>query len=133
MIELTIVQPCGEYLHEEFEYVVAPGAEGDFGVLSEHTPFITKLRPGMLKLYKKENETPKVFAIHDGFVFIDSGKMKVACDNLECSVDIDKDRATRARNRAQKHLDGSSVDLDVRRAEYALKRAIARLDAIQKG
>ncbi len=133
MIDLTIVQPCGEYLHQQFEYVVAPGAEGDFGVLAEHTPFITKLRPGMLKLYQKQTQPPKVFAIHDGFVFIDSGKMKIACDKLECSVDIDKDRATRARNRAQKHLDGNAPELDVRRAEFALKRAIARLDAVQKG
>ncbi len=133
MIELTIVQPCGEYLHEEFEYIVAPGAEGDFGVLAEHTPFITKLRPGVLRLYKKQNQDPRVFAIHDGFVFIDSGKMKIACDGLESSVDIDKDRATRAKNRAQKHLDSNSLELDVRRAEYALRRAIARLDAVQRG
>ncbi len=133
MIDLTIVQPCGEYLHEEFEYIVAPGVEGDFGVLSQHTPFITKLRPGMLRLYKKQTEKPRVFAIHDGFVFIDSEKMRIACDILECSVDIDKDRATRAKNRAQKHFDSNSVELDVRRAEYALRRAIARLDAVQKG
>ncbi len=133
MIDLTIVQPCGEYLHEEFEYVVAPGIEGDFGVLAQHTPFITKLRPGVLKLYKKQNEAPRFFAIHDGFAFVDSGKMRIACDSLECSVDIDKDRATRAKNRAQKHLDGGNDSLDVRRAEFALRRAIARLDAVEKG
>ncbi len=133
MIDLTIVQPSGEILHEDFEYIVAPGLDGEFGVMEGHTPFITKLKPGVLRLYKKQDGKPKVYAIHDGFSFVDSGKMKIACDCLENSCDIDKERASGAMARAKERLDDGSKDIDVRRAEFALHRAIARLDALNRG
>ena len=104
-----------------------------FGALGGHTPFITKLKPGVLRLYKKQEGKPEVFAIHDGFSFIDSGKMKIACDCLESCSDIDKERATNAMERAKGRLDGDSKEIDIRRAEFALHRAIARLDALNRG
>jgi len=128
VIALQIIVPDKVFIDDEFEYIVVPGEEGVFGVLSDHTPFISKIKPGILKLYKKEEGKPENYAIHDGFAYIDSNSMKIVCDVIEHGKKIDKDRAKKAKNRAKTHLGKQGID--VARARFALQRALARLESI---
>lgn len=128
-IRVKIIQPVKIKTDGYFDHVIIPGCEGDFGVSSEHTPFITKIRPGILTLYK-DNTTSKL-AIHDGFVTVENNQVWILCDTIEEENEIDAERAQAARKRAENRLKSTETNIDFRRAEAALHRAIARLTIIK--
>ena len=105
--------------------IVAPGKEGDFGVLVGHTPFISSVRPGILKIYR--NDEPEIFSLMNGFVMVDVDKVRIFTEIIEKPEDIDLKRAERAKKRAEQRLQEKKDDTDLRRAEAALKRAVARI------
>ncbi len=132
MISLKIIEPTKSPIDDQFEHVIVPGVDGDFGVYEGHTPFITKIRPGVLTLYTgKKNQTVK-YAIHDGFVMVDNKSIKIISECVESKQDLDEKRAQEAKNRAEKRLNSSNADLDYKRAEMALKRAVARLKVLHE-
>ena len=108
--------------------IILPGAGGVFTVQADHTPMLTTLIPGVLEISTEEGK--KIFyAINGGFVEIKDNTVKVLAEMLEAGEEIKLSRAEEARNRAAKRLTKITEDLDVKRAEFALKRAIARIDA----
>jgi F-type H+-transporting ATPase subunit epsilon len=124
-LHLKIIQPTRILLDEECEHVIVPGIEGDFGISPGHTPFITKIRPGILYAYSKKKKT--AYAVHDGFVTVENDTVRIVCEVIEAEKEIDRSRAEKAKMRAQERMSSSTPDTDFRRAEASLKRAVARL------
>jgi F-type H+-transporting ATPase subunit epsilon len=124
-IKVEVLQPLQIKIDAHCDHVIIPGIEGDFGIFSEHTPFITKIRPGILKLYSDEMEDR--YAIHDGFVTIENNIVKIVCEVIEKDDEVDINRAEEARDRAEKRMKSAEDDIDFRRAELALKKALVRL------
>ena len=124
-IVLEVIQPTQCKVKGEYDHVIIPGVDGDFGILENHTPFITKIRPGILQLYK--GKSVEKFAIHDGFVTVDSNMVTIISDVIEKENEIDSKRAESSKNRAEKRLKSAMGDVDFRRAEFALKKALTRL------
>jgi len=131
LLHLKIVTPKGVFLEDEVSELVAPGKDGDFGVQIGHTPFISSVRPGILKIYK--NEKPEVYSLMNGFVMVDVDKVRIFTEIIEKPEDIDKNRAERAKGRAEKRLQEKKEHTDLRRAEGALRRAIARIQISEDG
>ncbi len=126
-INLQIIQPTADTISGEYDHVILPGIEGYFGVSSEHTPFITILKSGVAQLFQG-NKVIKL-AIHDGFCTVEDNKVTILCEILEKEEDIDKTRAEKAKERAQRRMKSNNEDVNFRRAESALKRALTRLEA----
>ncbi|MBW6516128.1 MAG: ATP synthase F1 subunit epsilon [Candidatus Cloacimonetes bacterium] len=130
-LHLKIIQPTRTIIDTECEHVIIPGIAGDFGVSPEHTPFMTKIRPGTLIVYYKDKKINKdVFAIHDGFVTIEKNTVRIVCEVIELYQEIDKNRAEKARKRAEDRMAATDAEIDYRRAELSLKRALARIQSI---
>ena len=129
---LEVVTPAKVVVSREVDMVVAPGSEGEFGVLPEHVTFLTGIVPGELK-YASGSERESL-AVTTGFAEVSNNKVSVLVDAAEKSGDIDADRAKRAMERAKERLAADRVrkDIDFLRAESALKRAVARLKVTQK-
>ncbi|MCL2063232.1 MAG: ATP synthase F1 subunit epsilon [Candidatus Cloacimonetes bacterium] len=128
-IHIQVIMPNDKKLDDIVSRAILPGIEGDFEVLEGHTAFITKLRPGILKVYK--GEVAEYFALHDGFVTVEEDKITVLSENCECKKDINLERASAAKIRAEKRIaDTGNTGIDFRRAEIALKRAITRIDTV---
>lgn len=128
-IHVEIVQPTGVKLDIMIDSITLPGIDGDFEILADHTPFITKLRPGTLVIIKNEKEMK--YAIHDGFVTVENNRIIIISDTVESSSEIDIKRAEAAKERAEKRLFSENKEsIDFRRAEIALHRAIARISTI---
>jgi F-type H+-transporting ATPase subunit epsilon len=126
-IKLEIVTPEKSVVSEEAQVVVAPGALGEFGVLSGHTPFLSTLNVGSLRYTDANGEERFVF-INGGFAEALPDKVTVLAESAERRRDIDVDRAKAAMDRAQKRLDGVDDEgMDVFRAKIALMRSISRL------
>ena len=129
---LEVVTPARVVVSREVDIVVAPGSEGEFGVLPEHVTFLTGIVPGELR-YASGSEKDAL-AVTTGFAEVSNNKVSVLVDAAEKSRDIDMDRARRAMERAKERLtvDRGRKDIDFLRAEAALKRAVARLKVAQK-
>ena len=130
MINIEIILPTKLLLQGEYDHIIIPGVDGDFGVDKDHTPFITKIRSGIMTLYKGKDESR--FVIHDGFVTVENNSVRIICDVIENEKEVNLSRAEEAKQRAEKRLKANTEDIDIRRAEAALKRALARLSIQSK-
>ncbi len=129
-ILLEIVTPEKTVLSEEVDIVVAPGAEGEFGVLHNHIPFLAKLKVGEMRF--RVGESTRYVAIMGGFAEVLPDKVTVLATAAEEATDIDVIRARAAKERAERRLKEARDRLEFVRAEAALQRAIARLKVAEK-
>ena len=111
---------------EEVDEVVAPGIEGYFGVWPGHAAFLTTLGAGELSYRQGRQE--RYLAVAGGFAEVRNDKVVILADTAEHPEEIDRERAARARQRAEQRLSGRSQDeIDFARATAALARALTRL------
>ncbi len=123
---LEVVTPQKAVVSEEVQMVVAPGSEGEFGVLKNHTTFLTSLNTGTLR-YSDASGTERYLFVNSGFAEVLPDKVTILAESAERRRDIDLSRAEDAKKRAEKRLAEQSDTVDVARAEAALKRAIYRI------
>jgi F-type H+-transporting ATPase subunit epsilon len=129
---LEIVTPERVLVSQEVDMVVAPGTEGEFGVLPGHVLFLSGIVPGELR-YTSGSQKESM-AVTTGFAEVSNDKVSVLVDAAEKAEDIDVERARDAMKRAKERLgkERATEDIDFLRAENALKRAIARLKVAEK-
>jgi F-type H+-transporting ATPase subunit epsilon len=116
---------------EEVDAVIAPGMEGQLGILPHHAPLMTTLQSGELVIRKGGQE--ESLAISGGFLEVRPDHVIVLADQAERGEEIDITRAEAARKRAEERLkDRHAAGLDATRAEAALRRAVARILVAEK-
>ena len=129
-ILLELVTPERLLLTEEVDEVVAPGFEGEFGVLPEHTQYLAILNIGLLR-YRKGSES-RVIALGGGFAEVTPERVVVLAETAERAEEIDVERARRARERAEAALKEVTLDDETYAKAYAaLQRALVRMSAAQ--
>ncbi|MBW2435010.1 MAG: F0F1 ATP synthase subunit epsilon [Deltaproteobacteria bacterium] len=129
-IRLDVVTPEKIVVSEEAQIVASPGSEGEFGVLSGHTPFLTSLKTGVIRYTDASGKEHYVF-VSGGFAEALPDRLTVLAESAEVSTDIDISRAKEALARAEKRLaeDRAREDIDFARARAALERATVRIRA----
>ena len=126
---LELVTPERLLASGDVQEVVAPGFEGEFGVLPEHTHYLVVLEIGVMRIRKDDGQVVKV-AIGGGFAEVTPGRMVVMADTAERAEEIDVERARQAKERAEDRLKAVSLDDEMYLKAYAsLQRALARLSA----
>ena len=115
---------------DQVDMVIAPGIEGQLGILPRHTPLMTMLTPGELRLKKGSEEISLVVA--GGFLEVRPDHVIVLADAAERAEEIDAARAEAAKQRAQELLAGGISQIEKAQAEAALRRSIARLNVAEK-
>jgi len=116
---------------EEVDMVIAPGVEGELGILPHHTPLMTTLQMGELRV-KKDGEEFSL-AISGGFLEVRPDRVIVLADAAERAEEIDIARAEEAKRRAEERLyESHAPGIDEARAQAALQRSLARLKVAEK-
>ncbi|MDD6334316.1 MAG: ATP synthase F1 subunit epsilon [Clostridia bacterium] len=126
-IKLLVNTPDRVFYHDDATFVELSTSEGDIGVYPDHIPLTAVVVPSVLTIHQG-NEIKKA-AIHGGIVEILKDKITILAEVAEWSDEIDVERANEARLRAEKRLASKDADLDMVRAEAALKRSLARINA----
>jgi F-type H+-transporting ATPase subunit epsilon len=114
----------------EADAVIAPGVEGQLGILPHHAPLMTILEAGELVVRKGAQED--IMAISGGFLEVRPDHVIVLADQAERAEEIDVNRAAEARKRAEERLKTKEAGMDTLRAETALRRALVRLSVAEK-
>ena len=130
-MKLDIVTAEQAVYSEDVDMVIAPGVEGQLGIMPHHAPLMTTLQAGELIVRKGEEELHLV--ITGGFLEVRPDKVIVLADAAERAEEIDIKRAEEARRRAEELLVQKAVSgLDEARAEASLRRAMVRLKVAEK-
>ena len=129
-IKLTIVTPERSLVSEDVDELQIPGASGYLGVLPGHAPLFTELKVGELSYRKGSTWTS--LAVAWGFAEVLPDQVRVLAETAERASEIDLERATHAKERAEERLKKTSADVDYDRARVALERAIIRIQVARK-
>lgn len=124
---LEIVTPQRKVFSEDVEFLVAPGADGELGILPSHTPLITSLNVGIMRI-EQDNKKFRI-VVSGGFMEVRNSKVTVLATAAERTEEIDVARAEAAKKRAEDRLASKTPDIDTLRAEMALRRALMRIKA----
>lgn len=129
MFRLSIVTPEKTFFDADVSSLIVPGSEGYLGVLSNHAPLITALRPGKIE-YKDAASNPHFVAVSGGFLEVSGNVATLLADAAEDTEEIDIERAKAARDRAWQMLKEAAKGsdwIDVTRARQAMDRARNRI------
>ena len=124
-MRLEIVTAERVVYSEDVSVLVAPGIDGELGVLPRHVPLLTMLKPGEICVVKDGEES--FMAVSGGFLEVLGNKVTILADTAERVEEIDVQRAEEALRRAREDVEASSADLDLERALTSLRRSEARL------
>ncbi len=129
---LEIVTPERKVYEKEVNMVSLKGVEGELGILPNHIPLVTALKvaPVTVKLGSNSSET---IAVNGGFLEVRKDKVVILAESAELPEEIDVERAKAAKERAEARLaQTKQSDIDFRRAEFALQKALNRLEVVQR-
>ncbi len=129
-IMLDIVTAERVVYSKEVNSVVAPGTEGELGILPHHSTLMTTLTGGELRINEGGEEI--LMAISGGFLEVRPDRIIVLADSAERDDEIDLSRAEEAKLRAEERLSQPATELDKTRAEAALHRSLIRLKVGEK-
>jgi F-type H+-transporting ATPase subunit epsilon len=129
-LRLEIITAERQVLADDVNVVVAPGIEGELGILPHHAPLMTILKPGELLIRKDGEET--YMSISGGFLEIRPDKVIILADACERAEEIDIERAEEAKRRAEERLKTPTPELDMAQAQAALLRSLVRLKVAER-
>lgn len=127
---LKIIAPDREFYEGDVEMVELRTTEGEIGVYKGHIPLTAVVAPGIVRIH--EPGEVKYAALHSGFVEILQDSVTILAEVVEWPEEIDVNRAEEAKVRAERRLTEHDSATNIPRAELALKRAIARIEASHK-
>lgn len=126
MIHLKIITPKGLFLEEDIDSLNVKTVEGYRTLLSNHIPLVAML--AICKCTTKSKGTTKEYALAGGLLQMHENEMRILSDAVEFKSEIDVERSKRAEERAKARLEKKEENLDIRRAETALAKAINRIN-----
>ena len=126
LFQVEIITPDRVFFRGDADMIEFNTADGQIGVYKDHIPLTTVLEPGVVIIHKDGEQ--KVAAVHAGFAEILGEKVTLLAELAEWPNEIDVSRAEAARERAEERIKTKAESLDLKRAEYALHKALIRID-----
>jgi len=126
MIKCTILTPEGLYKTLETPSLLVGTIDGERGLLEHHMPIVLIL--DISKIVTYENNIKNIYASSGGVLCFENGCAKIMVNSIENVKDIDYERAIKAKERSDGYLKSKDPNIDIKRAEIALKKALNRIN-----
>ncbi|WP_322031629.1 F0F1 ATP synthase subunit epsilon [Paraburkholderia sp. J76] len=130
-IKVDVVSAEENIFDGQAKFVALPGEAGELGILPGHTPLITRIRPGAVRIVAEDGNEEFVF-VAGGILEVQPGAVTVLADTAIRGKDLDEAKATEARKRAEETLQNAGSNLEYATAQAELAYAVAQLAAIQR-
>ncbi len=115
----------------EAQFVALPGENGELGILPRHTPLITRIKPGAVRIERPGGEEEFIF-VAGGILEVQPGTVTVLADTAIRGKDLDEAKATEAKKQAAEAMKNAKSDIDLAAAQGEFAAMAAQLAAIQK-
>ena len=129
-MRLEIVTAERVVYSEDVNVLVAPGIDGELGILPRHAPLLTVLKPGEIRVVRDGEES--YIAVSGGFLEVMGNKVTILADTAEHASEIDIQRSEEALERARGRVAASASDADLERALASMRRSQARLKVARR-
>lgn len=130
-ILVDVVSAEASIFSGQARFVALPGESGELGILPGHTPLITRIQPGAVRIEKEDGSEEFVF-VAGGILEVQPKHVTVLADTAIRGGDLDEAKAQDAKRAAEELLQNQSSDLDLARAQSELAVAAAQLAAIAR-
>jgi F-type H+-transporting ATPase subunit epsilon len=115
----------------EARFVALPGEAGELGIYPRHTPLITRVRPGSVRIVKPDGNEEFVF-IAGGILEVQPSRVTVLSDTAIRGKDLDEEKANAAKAAAEDALRNANSEIDLARAQSELAVAVAEMAAVRR-
>ena len=130
-IHVDVVSAEAQIFSGLAEFVTLPGEVGELGIYPKHTPLITRIRPGAVRIEKADGGEEFVF-VAGGILEVQPNGVTVLADTAIRGGDLDEAKATAAKQAAEELMQSQDAQIDYAKAQAELASAIAQLAAIQR-
>jgi len=116
----------------EAKFVALPGENGELGILPKHTPLITRIKPGAVRIERADNGDEEFVFVAGGILEVQPGRVTVLADTAIRGHDLDEAKANEARQLAEEAMRNAKNDVDFAAAQSELAMMAAQLAAIRQ-
>jgi F-type H+-transporting ATPase subunit epsilon len=131
-IHVDVVSAEESIFSGEAKFVALPGEAGELGILPKHTPLITRIRPGAVRIERADNGEEEFVFVAGGILEVQPNVVTVLADTAIRGHDLDEAKANEAKRLAEEALSNKESQIDYAKAQAELATAIAQLAAIQR-
>jgi len=131
-IHVDVVSAEEQIFSGDAEFVVLPGIMGELGIYPRHTPLLTQIRPGAVRITPAGGGAEELVFVQGGFLEVQPHVVTVLADTAIRAKDLDEVKAQEARRAAEEAMQNKTSKEEIARAEAELSVAMAQLEAIRK-
>ena len=131
-IHVDVVSAEESIFSGEAEFVALPGEAGELGIYPKHTPLITRIRPGAVRIKVAGQAEDEFVFVAGGILEVQPDVVTVLADTAIRGADLDESKAAEAKKSAEEAMANAKSDIDLARAQSELSIMAAQLAAIQK-
>jgi len=131
-IQVDVVSAEEQIFSGEAEFVILPGIMGELGIYPRHTPLLTAIRPGALRVKLPGQDREELVFVQGGFLEVQPHRVTVLADTAIRAKDLDEVKALEAKKAAEEAMQNRTSKEEIAAAEAELASAMAQLEAIRK-
>jgi F-type H+-transporting ATPase subunit epsilon len=131
-LQVDIVSAEQQIYSGQAQRVIAPGEAGELGILPEHIPLLTRVKPGVLRILPAEGGEEEIIYVSGGMMEVQPDRVTVLADTSVRAHDLDEAKAMEAERLAKEALSNRTGAMEVAKAQAELAEAAAQIAAIRK-
>ncbi len=131
-IHVDVVSAEESIYSGEAEFVVLPGEAGELGIYPRHTPLITRIKPGEVRIKPAGGGEEELIFVAGGILEVQPAVVTVLADTAIRAHDLDEAKAQEAKKQAEETMRNKTSKLEIAKAQAELASAVAQLQSIQK-
>ena len=131
-IHVDVVSAEAQIFSGEADFVVLPGEAGELGIYPRHTPLITRIKPGTVRIKVAGQAAEELVFVAGGILEVQPGMVTVLADTAIRGQDLDEAKALEAKKLAEEAMQNKTSKLEIAKAQSELAEAMAQIQAIEK-
>ena len=131
-IHVDVVSAEESIFSGEAKFVALPGENGELGILPRHTPLITRIKPGAVRIEKADGSGEEFVFVAGGILEVQPGTVTVLADTAIRGHDLDEAKASEAKKLAEEAMRNAKSDIDLAKAQSEFATMAAQIAAIAK-
>jgi F-type H+-transporting ATPase subunit epsilon len=131
-IQVDVVSAEENIFSGEAKFVALPGENGELGILPQHTPLITRIKPGAVRIQRADNGQEEFIFVAGGILEVQPHAVTVLADTAVRGKDLDEAKAAEAKSAAEEAMKNAKNDIDFAKAQSEFAAMAAQIAAIRK-
>ena len=131
-LQVDVVSAEENIFSGEAKFVALPGEMGELGIYPRHTPLITRIKPGAVRIIRADNGEEEFVFVAGGILEVQPGAVTVLADTAIRGHDLDEAKALEARKQAEESMKNAKSDIDFAKAQGEFAAMAAQISALRK-